>query len=102
MRVTIGEVATFPDPQADKAQVMKVLEECAEVFSAWEDWQSLDMFDDSVFSRALEQRIIDECADLIQATCNLLAGLGVEDMSRAMEACRKRNEERGRLCKSPS
>lgn len=33
--VKIGEVATFPDAKADKAQALKVLEEAAEVFGAW-------------------------------------------------------------------
>ena len=99
--MTIGEVSTFPDPKADKAQMMKVSEECHEVFSAWEDWQR-SLKGDNFPARWTLAHLIDECADLIQATSNLLAGLGVEDMTGAMEACRKRNEERGRLCKSPS
>ncbi len=37
------------------------------------------------------------CADNIQATCNLLAALGVTDFAPYMDMCRKRNEERGRL-----
>ena len=40
--------------------------------------------------------LIGECADVIQATCNLLDALGVVDMEQHMEECRARNEARGR------
>lgn len=36
--VSIGEVATFPGAKADKAQALKVLEEAAEVFGAWQQF----------------------------------------------------------------
>ena len=90
MTVTIGEVTTFANTQADKAQVLKVLEESAEVFSAWEDWEHTHDYE-------LLPHLVDECADLITATCNLLAALGVDDMRDAMAACEARNRERGRL-----
>lgn len=38
-----------------------------------------------------------ECADVIQATCNLVAAFGVTDFAAFMESCRRRNEERGRM-----
>lgn len=89
--VSIGEVATFPGAKADKAQALKVLEEAAEVFGAWQE------ADDYGFADFLVEPVLDECADVIQATCNLVAFLGVTDFAPYMDMCRARNEERGRL-----
>ena len=106
MPVTIGEVTTFANPKADKAQVLKIGEECMEVFSAWEDWVDCagaegDMCDGCAYKQhgscSFEEHMMDECADLITATANLLAALGVDDMREAMAACEARNRERGRL-----
>ncbi len=101
MAVTIGRVETFPDAKPDKAQVLKVLEECAEVFSAWEDLNAWRReADEGIATHIVGWRrnnLIYECADLIQATCNLLAGISVDDMTEAMERCRIRNVERGRM-----
>lgn len=41
-------------------------------------------------------RLVEECADVVQATCNLLATVGVSDLSEHMDRCRERNEARGR------
>lgn len=89
--VNIGEVATFPGAKADKAQALKVLEEAAEVFGAWQE------ADDYGFADFLVEPVLDECADVIQATCNLIAGLGASSFVSWMDDCRARNEERGRL-----
>ena len=89
--VNIGKVATFPGAKADKAQALKVLEEAAEVFGAWQE------ADDSCFVDFLVEPVLDECADVIQATCNLVAALGATDLAPYMEECRMRNEERGRF-----
>ena len=89
--VNIGKVVTFPGVRADKAQALKVLEEAAEVFGAL---QAADECNQPNLSRLL---VLNECADNIQATCNLLAALGVTDFAPYMDMCRKRNEERGRL-----
>lgn len=100
MSVIIGEVTTFPNTTADKAQIMKVAEEYLEVFSAWENREQYLHVRESITwmnEKEMDYPLIDECADLIQAVSNLLAGLGVSDMTDAMEECRKRNEERGRL-----
>ena len=103
MTVTIGDVSTFPHPRADKAQVLKIGEECMEVFSAWEGWQyclNADSSDCKEWacdrSCIFRKRIVDECADVIQATCNLLAALGVDDMHKEMKACERMNRARGR------
>lgn len=89
--VNIGKVATFPGAKADKAQALKVLEEAAEVFGAWQ------VYDDSDIYGLLTDVVLDECADVIQATCNLVAALGVTDFAPNMEECRELNEERGRF-----
>ena len=89
--VNIGEVATFPDAKADKAQALKVLEEAAEVFGAWQAGYDHDHPNPSRWP------ILDECADVIQAVCNLVAAYGVTDFAPYMDMCRRRNEERGRL-----
>lgn len=81
--VNIGEVATFPGVKPDKAQALKVLEEAAEVFGAWQAFDDYELF--------------YECADVIQATCNLVAAFDVADFAPYMEECRIRNEERGRF-----
>lgn len=89
--VNIGEVATFPGVKADKAQALKVLEEAAEVFGAWQQ------FDDCQSPALSRWRVLSECADVIQATCNLLAGMGVADFTPYVAMCRTRNKERGRF-----
>lgn len=85
MAVEIGTVQTFSDVKPDKAQALKVLEEAAEVFGAWQ------LGDEDA------GHLLYECADVIQATCNLLAAYGVTDFTGFMDACRRRNEERGRM-----
>ncbi len=103
--VTIPPVRTFAHVEADKAQALKPLEEAAEVFASWQAWDYWRMCDieerhpDIDLSATLEiyrEPIIEECADVIQAACNLLAALGVTDLTDAMAACEQRNLERGR------
>ena len=90
MSVIVGAVETFPDAQADKAQAVKVLEEAAEVFGAWQQW--------NVTGRTVDQeQVICECADVVQAMSNLLAAMGVVDMSHYIEICRRKNVIRGRF-----
>lgn len=98
MRVEIGSVATFRDVRPDKAQVVKIAEEWGEVYSAWEKCTDEDLAPDCYhFKGSAHSDLVDECADVIQATCNLLASIGVEDMTWAMARCEERNRERGRL-----
>lgn len=91
MGVKVGTVPTFASTEADKAQAMKVVEEAAEVFGAWQTWV------DGGWCAGDRRALIGECADTIQAVGNLLDALGVSDMEQHMEECRARNEERGRL-----
>lgn len=90
MAIHIGIVETFPNAEADKAQAMKVLEEAAEAMAAWQIWN--DAPEEYEF-----EALMDECADVIQATSNLLAALCVDDFTPYMEKCRKRNQARGRM-----
>ena len=87
--VTIPPVRCFAGVAPDKAQALKPLEEAAEVFGAWQRFYGCP-------TKTNEELLVDECADVIQATCNLLAALGVTDMTGAMRRCERRNEERGR------
>lgn len=94
--VHVGDVQTFADVEPTKAQALKVLEEGAEVFGAWQEWIRATKGNKACMNRR-HGELLDECADVLQATCNLLAALGVEDVSLLMLKCRRRNEERGRM-----
>lgn len=105
MIVTIPPVRCFADVAPDKAQALKPLEEAAEAFAAWQAWDRWRARDiearypdiDLISTlAAYRQPIVEECADVIQATCNLLAALGATDLTEAMAACERRNRERGR------
>ena len=95
MAVKIGIVQTFQNVKPDKAQALKVLEEAAEVFGAWQLLEDVDPYADEDTFGAVP--LMNECADVIQATCNLLAAYGVVDFTDFMEAFRRRNVERGRM-----
>lgn len=90
MGVKVGTVPVFSSTEADKAQAMKVVEEAAEVFGAWQTWV------DGGWCAGDRRALVGECADTIQAVGNLLDALGVADMEQHMEECRARNEARGR------
>lgn len=90
--VNIGEVATFPGVKPGKAQALKVLEEAAEVFGAWQAFNA-----DQDGNTSAIFLLLDECADVIQAVSNLVAALNVVNFAPYMDDCRERNEERGRL-----
>ena len=82
--VKVGNVTTWDTGCDIWKQAAKVTEEAIEVWLAAERNEGRD-------------RVIEECADVIQSVCNLLAILGVGDCAPHMEECKKRNEERGRL-----
>ena len=97
--VTIPPVRTFAHVEADKAQALKLVEEASEVFGAWQRWsKEVTRWGNprSFDSYPFRQELLSECADVIQATCNLLAAFGVDDLTEAMAACERRNDERGR------
>lgn len=111
MAVKIGIVSTFADVKPDKAQAVKILEESAEVFSAWENSPFPHICQNNMHSCAVCENnplvtqygmcnaipyLVNECADVIQATCNLLAALGVDDLTAVLDRCKQKNIERGR------
>lgn len=106
--VNVGSVAVFKDLDASKAQALKPLEEAAEVFGAWQRLNDELVFYDRTEEdpravpfkpsvKAATGDLLDECADVIQATLNLVAALGVRNMAPIMQACQDRNSRRGRL-----
>jgi hypothetical protein len=97
MGVVIGTVNPFPHPKADKEQAKKILEEGAEVFGALQRWKSAyDQFGENHIVNSQKQMLLGECADVIQATGNMIAGLGIEDFTPYMMQCEKKNRDRGR------
>lgn len=89
--VTIPTIKTFCNLEP-KAQALKPLEEAAEVFGAWQVYDSDDVMHTGYNRRVL----LDEIADCIQACANLAAMLCVGDLTPYMESCEERNRERGR------
>lgn len=93
--IKLGNVRPFPNLKPDKAQVLKPLEEAAEVFGAWQELR--DASNDADYNSKWEREdLLDEIADCIQACCNLAASLGVTDLTTYLARCEERNRERGR------
>ena len=88
--INVGEVAVFDHVEPSKEQALKPLEEAAEVFGAWQEWNETKSAGDAV-------RVIDEIADTIQACVNLASALGAGNLSCAMESCKDRNIWRRRI-----
>lgn len=95
--VRVGSVRRFDEVKPDKAQVLKISEEVMEVFSAREDIGRIGLVHGAFSLREVEDKILAECADVIQATLNLVAAIGVEDFRPWMKECELRNRERGRI-----
>ena len=97
MSVYIGEVETFKDVEPSKEQALKILEEAAEVFGAWQEWQRTE--DGALPHMSLDKRhaIMGECADVVQAACNLVDAFGECAFDDYMEECAERNRARGRM-----
>lgn len=93
--VNVGCVEPFRDEllHQDKPQALKVLEEAAEVVEAFKNW------DKHGHTSGQRRDLIDECADVIQATVNLMAAMEFTDdeIRQAIEDCRARNDARGRM-----
>lgn len=87
----LGEVTTFPYVEADKAQALKPLEEAAEVYAAWQEYDEATTLGDY---RTL--RLLGEIADCITACCNLAAAIGCDDIRPFLQMAEFRNEQRGR------
>lgn len=95
--VRVGSVRRFDEVKAIREQVVKMAEEVMEVFSAWEDIDRIGLVHGAFSLREVEDKILAECADVIQATLNLVAALDVEDFRPWMKECEERNRRRGRI-----
>ena len=95
--VRVGSVRRFDEVKLEKEHALKPLEEASEVHGAWQAMASAELAHggDCVLARLWRKRLLDECADVIQATLNLVASLGVEDFRPWMDACERSNRERG-------
>jgi len=78
-------VRTF-EMGTDKEAALKPLEEAAEAYAAWQEYEACDF---------LREEFADEIADCVQACCNLAERHGI-DLEAAMERCERRNRDRGR------
>lgn len=87
--VELGSVAVFDNVECNKAQAMKVLEEAAEVFGAWQKREKVCGVD--------ADDLIGRLCDVIQACCNMAAAVGCDDLRLALLDCEDRNRKRGRI-----
>lgn len=95
--IKLTNVRAFPNAKPDKAQALKVLEEAAEVVEAFKQHSEAMAYDpESVYAESSHMGLMDEIADTIQASCNLAAALGVEDLTPYLARCEERNRHRGR------
>lgn len=82
----------------DKEAALKPLEESAEVFGAWQEyeefWHNLYMVEEDV-RWMIEEQLENEIADCITACVNLAERHGL-DLQTALERVEKHNRERGR------
>ena len=92
------EISTFRADCTDKEQAVKVLEEAAEAYGAWEsDGKILPSDNQPIPARIgmLGTRLADELADCITACCNLAERYGL-DLQDALDRVERKNRERGR------
>ena len=88
--VRVGSVRRFDDLWKVAYAYSDFKRREIEIFYAWDAW-ALNQTEEK------RERLLDSCADVIQATLNLVAALGVEDFRPYMKACERRNRERGRI-----
>lgn len=94
--IKLGGVRAFPGVQPTKEQALKVVEESAEVFGAWQElWNAVEGTSEKRVHAARES-LFAEIADTITACCNLAAALGVTDLAPHLAACEEKNRRRGR------
>lgn len=83
----------------EKESAVKVLEEAAEVFAAFQEMcnspSQCNEQCELLNVCELKTHFANELADVIQAACNLADRYEI-DLQAAMERCEKRNRDRGR------
>lgn len=89
-------VVFFSIEKDNKEQTKKVLEEAAEVYAAYDIWHK---HTDPDQDDELYENLIDEIADVIQASLNLAWSVGFDrdDIEAAIDRCTERNKARGRF-----
>ena len=89
----------FREVMDDKAQALKPLEEAAEAFGAWQQFDDMRCSQIMTARRAFREDLIDECLDTVQATVNLLAAVGATqgEVDAAIGRMDARNDMRGRF-----
>lgn len=94
--VNVGNVSVIRDGGSPKERARKLVEEAAEAFSAWERYDRAESWPEI---KAAREEIAQECADVITAACGLLWSIygGSIDIEPDMDACKRRNEKRGRV-----
>lgn len=94
----IDDVTTWDTGCDECGQARKLLEEAGEVVDAAAVlWGAENYGAGPSEVSAARAALLRECADAVQAVCNLLAGLGVEDFTGEMAECAMRNAARGRM-----
>lgn len=84
-----SSIPAFDDVEPDKAQALRLLEEAAEAYGAWQLWWMKPCEEH-------RQLVVDEVCDMFQEGANLLTAMGVDSIESAMIRMRERNEARGR------
>lgn len=97
--VNIGDVKTFKLDSLTKDYALKPLEEAAEIYGAYQDFSKIE---DDFKRKEAAISLLNECADTIQATCNVVAALELElgekiSFTDYMMYCQVRNTARGRM-----
>ena len=98
------EVTPLPSASRGREQAVKIMEEAGEVFAASDRldadlarWIQVLQLDPRAWMAGEKGRMLeDELADLITAAAGLAQAWRL-DLPSAMERCRIRNQERGRL-----
>lgn len=88
----------FRKVEDTKPQVLKPLEEAAEIYGAWQKYDDV-RYATTTIRWAFREDLIDECMDTVQAIANLLAAVGATqgEVDAAIKRMDERNWDRGRL-----
>lgn len=94
--VSVGDVPVRGDAGLSKTALLEIAEAFAGVCAAWSEWDELSTeeefigrFLDGMVSEQ-ETRMLDCCAELISATCELAAALGVSSFGGFIAKCARR------------
>lgn len=88
----------FRKVEDSKPQVLKPLEEAAEIYGAWQKYDDMRYAPESM-RKVSREELIDECLDTVQAVANVLAAIGTTqgEADAAIRRMDERNKDRGRL-----